>query len=70
MMNYAPLVLLDSGEDFLAISSRLPFTACQMISCVNVTILDDDSVGPLAEEFSVSLETVLEDSRIQVNTEE
>ena len=39
-----------------------------MISCVNVTILDDDSVGPLTEEFSISLEAVQEDSRIQVNT--
>ena len=53
-------MILVSGEDFIALSARLPFTGCQNRSCINVTILNDERVEPLTEQFSVSLEPVQE----------
>ena len=58
-----------SGEDYLALSTRLPFRACQIRSCTNVTIINDRSREPLMEQFSVSLKTVQEGPRIRVNPE-
>ena len=43
--------------------------ACQSKVCTTVTILNAERVEPLMEQFSVSLETVQEDSRIRVNSE-
>ena len=63
------LMLLVSGEDFIALSARLPFTGCQNRSCINVTILNDERVEPLTEQFSVSLETAQEGLGIIVISE-
>ena len=46
----------------------LSFGACESISCVNLTIVNDVKVEPLTEIFMVSLSAISDDSRIRVRT--
>ena len=68
MLTLCTLCVLVAGEDYIQRRSPLTISKCQNESCVSVTIINDQSVEPLREIFSVALEAVQEDSRITIDT--
>lgn len=57
-------LLFADGEDFIAGEATIIFPIGEVVACENITIVDDDIMETLEEDFVVILNEVVADSSI------
>ena len=63
------LNIIEAGSDFSSSRQLLMFGVCAERACGNVSIMNDEIMEDLLEEFTISLESSNTDTRVRVSAQ-